>query len=296
MSPYCTPIILPLANLMVKLEHVNPAGSHKSRAARHIIRKAIEDGELKPGGPRRIIEKSGGNFGIGLAHEATKYDIGVDLVVGLSFSAIKRRLCEEYGARLIGVDLLHEGLQPKEVISHFLAKQGNDYFFTDQFSNRENLNAHLQETAPEMVEQIRQHHGRFSGITLVTGAGTGAHLCALEAVLRDAFPDVQIVVPEPENCSFRTGVFGAHSQQGVAVGVFPPFLDIDKVDRFEPVLDQEALEGQRLFAKDCGIYPGPSSGANYFLAKRIARQKPERLVVTMTYDTGEAYLTTATTG
>lgn len=292
----CTPMISPLPNLKVKLEIFNPAGSHKARAARHILRKAIEDGELKPGGPRRIIEKSGGNFGIGLAYEAAKHDIGVDLVVGLSFSSIKRRLCEEYGARLIGIDLLQQGLQPKEIVAHYLNQQGGEYFFTDQFANRENLNAHLRETAPEIAGQIRPDSSHFDGITLVLSAGTGAHVCALESTLGNEFPNLRVVVPEPENCSFREGIFGTHSQQGAAVGVTPPFLDLKKVNQFEPVSDLEAIEGQQQFARDCGIYPGPTSGANYFLAKRIAAREPHQLVVTMIYDAGDAYLTPRTTG
>lgn len=295
MAP-CTPMISPLPNLKVKLEHFNPAGSHKARAARYIIRKAIDDGELKVGGRRRIIEKSGGNFGIGLAYEAAKHNIGVDLVVGLSFSPIKRRLCEEYGVRLIGVDLLRQGLQPKEVIAHYLALQRGDYFFTDQFSNHENLNAHLRETAPELASQIKPDSRQFNGITLVLSAGTGAHIGAIEQTLRGEVSNLRVVVPEPENCSFRNGIFGTHSQQGAAVGVKPPFLDLNKVDQFEPVSDLEALRGQQLLAKDCGIYPGPTSGANYFLARQIATREPDRLIVTMTYDGGQAYLTPRTTG
>lgn len=289
-----TSMISPHANLRVKLEHANPAGSHKARAARRIIHKAIADGELKPGGQRRVIEKSGGNFGIGLAYEAAKYDIGVDLVIGLSFSQVKRRLCEEFGARLIGVDLLQQGVQPKEIIARLLDECGGDYFFTDQFANPENLNAHLCETAPEAVAQIEHEIGRFNGLTIILSAGTGAHASALKTVLQREFTNVQLIIVEPQNCSFRAGVFGAHSQQGAAVGVAPPFLDLGIVDAFEPVLDHEVIEGQRRMARDCGIYPGPTGGANYFLARTVAQQQPDRLIVTMTYDAGEAYLPSIT--
>lgn len=285
-----TPMLRPLPNLRVKLEHLGPAGSHKARAARHVIRKAIADGELTPGGSRRIIEKSGGNFGVGLAFEAAKYEIGVDLVIGLSFSPIKRRLCEEFGAKLIGIDLLQQGVQPKEVIASYLDRHRDEYFYSDQFANRENLNAHLKETAPEIAEQIWDDANKYSGITVVLSAGTGAHAAAIQTILQKEFSDVEMVIVEPENCSFREGVFGSHVQQGAAVGVLPPFLDIAKVHRFARVLDGEASEGQSHLARQCGIYPGPTSGANFMLARRIALQQPERLIITMTYDTGEAYL------
>ncbi|WP_084268445.1 PLP-dependent cysteine synthase family protein [Allorhizobium undicola] len=294
--PRATPMISPRANLRVKLEHMNPAGSHKARAARHILRKAIAEGELKPGGIRRILEKSGGNFGIGLAFEAMKLGIGVDLVIGLSFSPVKRRLCEEFGARLVGVDLLHEGKQPKQVIATLLEEQGSRYFFTDQFANDANFQAHIEETGPEIIAQLDRDADRFDGVTLVVGAGTGAHAAALESVFRPHFKKFELVVIEPENCSFLEGTFGSHGQQGAAVGVRPPFLDLAKVDAFAPITDQQAGEGQRMMARHCGIYPGPTGGANYLVAHDLAIRHPERLVLTMTYDTGEGYLSQTMTG
>lgn len=285
-----TPMLSLGNNLRMKLEHLNPGGSHKTRAARRIILRAIESGDLTPGGPRRILEKSGGNFGVGLAYEAAKYKIGVDLVIGLSFSPVKRALCEEFGARLVGVDLLHEGLQPKEVIAKLLEDSPETYFFTNQFANPANLEAHLMETGPEIVSQIRHDVKDFNGITLVMGAGTGAHAQALVSVLRKNFDDVELVIVQPENCEFEKEEFGDHAQQGAAVGVVPPFLDFSDVTRIESVLDIDASEGQCLLAEHAGIYPGPTGGANYILSSQIAQANPDRLVVTMTYDAGEGYL------
>ncbi|PTE19565.1 pyridoxal-5'-phosphate-dependent protein [Cereibacter changlensis JA139] len=285
-----TPVISPLTNLRIKMEHLNPGGSHKSRAARYIIESAIVAGELRPGGPRRILEKSGGNFGIGLAYEAAKHDIGVDLVIGLSFSPLKRVLCQEYGARLVGLDLLHQGMQPKDVVATLLAADANRYFFTNQFANPGNFEAHLHETGPEIVQQVRADLDRFAGCSLVLGAGTGAHAAALATVLRESCAVVELVLVEPENCSFAEGRFGDHAQKGTAVGVLPPFLDFAHVDRIIPVSDAEAFEGQKRFARETGFYPGPTSGANYHLACQNAATSPERLVISMIYDAGDCYL------
>ncbi len=293
MSSYPTPMIAPLPNLRVKLEHLNPAGSHKARAARRIIRKAVADGELRPGCKRRIIEKSGGNFGIGLAYEANKYDIGVDLVISPLFSPIKRRLCEEFGARLVGSEFMACGMKPREVIDHILQAQKDDYFFTDQFSNQENIKAHLHETAPEIIEQITDDDTRFSGITIVLSAGTGAHAASIQSVMSEAFKDVRTVIIEPENCRFADGIYGCHSQHGAAVGVAPPFLDLAKVNHFEPVGNSDAVKGQRLLAAQAGIYGGPTSGANYISAYRMALKQVDRLFVTIVYDSGESYLSSA---
>jgi cysteine synthase len=284
------PVISPLDNLRIKMEHLNPGGSHKSRAARYIVENAIASGELRPGGPRRILEKSGGNFGIGLAFEAARHDIGVDLVIGLSFSALKRAMCREYGARLVGLDLLHRGMQPNDVIATLLAEEGDGYFFTDQFANPGNFEAHLQETGPELLRQIRADLDRFAGCSLVLGAGTGAHAAALTMVLRDVCADVELVLVEPENCSFAEARFGEHAQKGTAVGVLPPFLDFAQVGRAISVSDAEAFEGQKRFARDTGFYPGPTSGANYHLARQMAAASPERLVISMIYDAGDCYL------
>lgn len=285
-----TPLISPRRNLRVKLEHLGPGGSHKSRAARYIIERAITDGELTPGGSRRIIEKSGGNFGVGLAFEAAKHDIGVDLVIGLSFSPLKKSLCEEFGARLVGVNRLHEGIQPKDVISELLDAQGSEYFFTDQFANSANVQAHLEETGPEILAQIEGDVANFDGVSLVLGVGTGAHAAALGSVLSSCHTNFELVVVEPENCSFENEVFGDHAQQGAAVGVSPPFMDWTAINQVVTVLDREAFYGQRLIARETGFYPGPTSGANYFLASRMADERPERLIITMTYDAGEGYL------
>lgn len=284
-----TPLIR-AGNVYAKLEMFNRAGSHKARAAEAVVRQAIAAGHLQPGGRRRILEKSGGNFGIGLAFEARKFDIGVDLVVGLSFSRVKMALCEEYGARLVGRDMLLAGAQPREVIETLLREQPDDYFYTDQFSNPANLAAHFDGTGPELLAQLLPLGALDRPVMLIVAAGTGASAAGISRRLKAALPDVTVVLNEPQQCCYVEGVFGDHAQKGTAVGMRPPFLDLAMVDHIEKVSDAEAREGQRLFAAATGLYPGPSSGANYFLAQRWADAYPDYLVVTLIYDAGEGYL------
>ncbi|WP_460448090.1 PLP-dependent cysteine synthase family protein [Alsobacter sp. SYSU BS001988] len=288
-----TPTIRARPNLFAKLELFNPGGSHKMRAARRVVARAIQSGDLTPHGPRRIIEKSGGNFGVGLAYEASRHGIGVDLVIGLSFSPLKRALCQEYGARLIGVDLLRQGLQPKEVITKFLAEEPDLYYFTDQFSNPGNIEAHLQETGPELAAQLRPHLDQYKGCILVVAAGTGASASGVSQAMKARIPGLTVVLNQPQGCCYRTGVYSDHAQKGTAVGVAPPFLDLNALDRIETVSDADARLGQRLFAADTGIFPGPSAGGNYVLARRIAERCPDHLVATLIYDAGEGYLDAA---
>jgi cysteine synthase len=290
-----TPLQHTRGNIRTKLELLNPGGSHKTRAARRIIQRAIAAGELTPGGTRRILEKSGGNFGVGLAYEAAKHDIGVDLVIGLSFSPLKRALCEEFGARLVGIDQLKAGLQPKEVINNLLQAHPQRYFFPDQFSNQGNIDAHLLETGPELADQLDQDMQHYQGCVLVLAAGTGASASALAKVIRERFDNVRVVLNEPHSCCYEKAEFGDHVQKGTAVGVAPPFLDLTLMDEIVPVTDAQARAGQRQFALDTGIYPGPSSGGNYFIATQLSTQYPDHLIVTLAYDGGEGYLDSAIT-
>lgn len=290
MANATTPLKQVCKNLFVKLEHLNPTGSHKHRAAKYIIKKAILEGNLTPFGSRRILEKTGGNFGLALAFEAGKEGIGVDLVVGRSFSPLKRSLCEQFGARLVGLELLEEGLQPKEVISKILEKNQNTYFFTDQFSNPENLKAHYEETGTEVVYQIQNKIQINSNIILVKGAGTGASITGISKKLRETFDKVQVILVHPSSCDVKGRKFCDHIMEGTMVGIYPPFLELDLVNEFIPVTNREAIKGQRMFAKETGIFPGLSSGANFYVAFTMAQKFPDSTFITVSYDLGEGYL------
>jgi len=96
-------------NVVVKMEAFNPGGSHKFRAAEYIVNNALKTGRISATKSVRLLEKTGGNFGIGLACAATKYGIGVDLVVGNSFLKSKKALCKAYGTNLVGQTLSGQG-------------------------------------------------------------------------------------------------------------------------------------------------------------------------------------------
>lgn len=287
-EPAPTPLRAARANLLVKMEAFNPGGSHKARPARHIVARAVREGAIRPGGPRRILEKTGGNLGIGLAIAAGRLGIGVDLVIGLGFSPLKRALCAAYGARLVGVDRLRAGLTPKQVIAELLAEQPDLWHFTDQFANPANLVAHEIETGPELVAQLRaQGVDRSRPIVLVKGAGTGASLTGIGRRLRESFREVRIVAVEPEGCDLLAGRFVEHALEGIAVGVVPPFLDVDLVDEVVAVDLARARAGQRAMARDLGFYPGASTGASYAAAVARAEARPDAVVVTLAYDAGD---------
>ncbi|SFU29001.1 Cysteine synthase [Aliiroseovarius crassostreae] len=280
-------------NIIVKMEALQPGGSHKARAARHILQEALTSGQLTPGGPKRILEKSGGNLGVSLAFEAARYDIGVDLVIGLSFSPVKRLLCQRYGARLVGEDALRLGKSPKEVIAQMRAEEPDKWVFTDQFANRANLKAHLEETGPDFSAQIARVLAPGQRLILVKGAGTGASFTGIATSLRANFSTLSTHLVMPEGCDLATDRFVDHPLEGFAVGVVPPFLDLSLVEQTQTISPSEAHFGQSEMAKDIGFFPGMTSGANYAAAKRIARANPDALVATLAYDSGESYLASA---
>jgi cysteine synthase len=277
--------------IYIKLEAFNPGGSHKTRAARHMVEQAVREHGLRQNDSRRLLEKTGGNLGVGLAFAARRYGVSVDLVVGLSFSPVKRAVCEIYGAHLVGQDLLAAGMPPREVIAHFLQTNPGRYIFTDQFNNPANLAAHETETGPELAMQLRELNVLGAGrVIFVTGAGTGASFTGVARTLRKQSEDVECVLVLPSGCDLDRGIFREHALEGTAVGVVPPFLDQSIVSRTMWVCDEEARLGQTLLAREAGFFPGVSSGANYFACLKIAEGSPNTAIVTIAYDAGEAYV------
>lgn len=285
-----TPLIRVDGNILVKLENYNPTGSHKYRAAKFIINKAIADRHLKPGGKKRIIEKSGGNLGVGLAFEAGRLGIGVDLVIGLSFSPLKRSLCQQFGAKLIGLELLQEGLQPKQIISKVLKENGEEYFFTNQFNNVENLRAHYEETGTEILSQLQDEKLEQKEIILVKGAGTGASITGISQRLKENLNKFRVFLVNPSGCDLEKKVFKDHIMEGTMVGVYPPFLNLNSINEVIPVTNEQAIEGQKMFARKTGIFPGVSSGANFYAASVISEKFKDSIILTVAYDWGEGYL------
>ncbi len=278
--------------LLVKLELNNLGGSHKFRAANHIVRCAIERGDIVPG-KTTVIEKTGGNFGFGLLAACYQHNVQVDLAIGLSFSPLKRKLLESFGARLIGKDMLKEGMTPKEVVEHHLARQqqlGRHYYYTDQFNNPDGVEAHRCSTGRELAHQLSEQHvgKRF---LFVGCAGTGASFTGITLALRESGFAVETALVEPAGCDTRNGVFTDHRLEGMSVGVMPPFLDWSLVDAVHAVTLAETLEAQRDFYLRHGVHVGNTSAACFAVDRQLLEHPRHRdkVIVTMAYDSGLWY-------
>jgi cysteine synthase len=278
--------------LVIKLEMNNPGGSHKYRAARHIIELAIESGGIVPG-RTTVIEKTGGNFGFGLLAVCQRYGIQVDLAVGLSYSARKRELLAGLGANLIGQDMLAEGASPAEVVEYFLDSRtrcDKKYFYTDQFSNALGVEAHQMDTGGEFADQIRAV-SKAVNVVFVGCAGTGASFTGVCRGLCDGGFKVEAHLIEPAQCDTRSGQFSDHRFEGIAVGVAPPFLDWGLVHRVHKVTIKEMVDAQRWAYGQLGIYIGNSSAGCLAVARSLHCEidPGDTVVACISYDSGHWY-------
>lgn len=279
------------AGLLVKFECDGAGGSHKGRAARYIVRAAIQTGRIVPG-QTTIIEKTGGNFGLGLLAACHRQNIAVELAIGLGFNRAKKTCLQNAGAKLIGLDMLNAGATPRTVVEWHLdhaASLGKSYFYTDQFSNPGCVTVHEQETGPEIVAQLRQWPS-LDTIVLVACAGTGASLTGIARCLKAAGYRLETTLVEPDGCDGRTGLFVDHALEGMSVGVVPPLLDWNLVDRVATVDLGTMRAAQNRFAAEHGYLVGNTSAACLAVAARIiGTTTGRRKVLTLVYDHGAWY-------
>ena len=247
------------AQVLVKFEAVNVGGSVKTRTALKMIERAEERGELSP--DSIIVEPTSGNQGVGLALVA----------------AVKG-----YAARIIMPDSLAQRM----------AAEDPRVFVPQQFVNRDNLAAHVDGTAAEILADVRAAGIAIDGFC--SGFGTGGTITGIGSELRAVFPEVQIWAAEPEHAALLSGgAIGTHVQMGIGDGILPAIMDTSLIDEIVVVTDEEALACARRLAREEGLFCGISSGTNVAAALRLARKLgPDKAVVTLAPDTGERYFST----
>ena len=276
-----------MAEVCVKFEGLNVGGSIKTRVALRMIEAAEADGTL--GKDSIIVEPTSGNQGIGLALVGAVKGYKVKIIMPDSVSAERRMLIKQYGAELV---LIHDNDNIGECIERCIEKakemkrEDPRVFIPDQFSNPENIAAHLAGTAKELMEQVG---GRIDGFC--SGIGTGGTITGIGQVIKRANPDTLIWAVEPENAAILSGgAIGSHLQMGIGDGLIPPILDQDLIDEVVIVTDDEAIETTRRLAATEGIMCGISSGTNVCAALRMAKQLGAgKRVVTVLPDTAERY-------
>ena len=278
------------AEVLVKYEGVNIGGSVKTRTALNMIEAAEKEGRIKP--DSIIVEPTSGNQGIGLSLVGAVKGYRVIIIMPDSVSRERRLLITQYGAEL---KLVHDKGDIGECIDKCIkiAKQmaadDPNVFLPDQFSNPDNVAAHLKNTGKEILKDA---DGPIDGFC--SGIGTGGTITGIGTVLKGANPNMKIVAAEPENAAILSGGgIGSHIQMGIGDGIIPPILDQTIIDEIVTVSDEDALDTTRRLAKEEGILCGISSGTNVFVALKMAKELGKgKRVVTVLPDTGERYFST----
>jgi cysteine synthase A len=272
-----------MADIFVKLEKFNPAGSIKDRAALGMIEKAESLGLLKEG--YTIVEPTSGNTGIALAMIGRIKGYEVIIVMPDTMSVERRNLIVAYGAKLVLTDG-SKGMKGAINKAKEIADGKPGFFIPQQFVNLANPEKHYATTAEEIIKDVE-------GVDIfVAGVGTGGTITGVGKRLKEIKRDIKIVAVEPEKSPVLSGGEpGPHKIQGIGAGFTPDIYDSGVVDEIMKVSDEEAFEMTKLMAKEEGILVGISTGANVAAAIKIAKRLGKgKTVVTVAPDGGEKYI------
>ncbi|NLC06991.1 MAG: cysteine synthase A [Syntrophomonadaceae bacterium] len=276
------------ADVVVKLESFNPGGSSKDRIALNMIRRAEEQGLLKPGAV--IVEPTSGNTGIGLALVAAVCGYRLILTMPETMSLERRNLLKAYGAEVV-LTPGEAGMTGAIQKAAELVKEIPGAFMPQQFENPANPEIHRRTTAEEIW---RDTDGKVD--LVVAGVGTGGTITGLAQVLKDRKPGLKVVGVEPAASPVLSGgTPGPHLLQGIGAGFIPQVLELPLLDEIVKVSNEDALQTGRRLAREEGLLVGISSGAAAFAALELARREENqgKLIVAILPDTGERYLSTA---
>ena len=275
------------ADVLAKLECMNPAGSAKDRVGLAMILDAEERGLLKPGAT--IIEPTSGNTGIGLASAAAARGYRVTLTMPSSMSAERIALLRAYGAEVILTEGAR-GMAGAIEKANELAASIPGSFVPGQFDNPANPAAHYRTTGPEIWQDT---DGRVD--LFVAGVGTGGTITGVGEYLKERNPGVRIVGVEPADSAVLSGGKpGPHGLMGIGAGFVPGALNTAVYDEIIPVTSEEAYAAARSMAKTEGVLVGITSGAALHAAMLLARRAENagKVIVALLPDTGERYLST----
>jgi len=279
-----------IANIILKLESMEPCSSVKDRIGKSMIVEAELRGDIRAG-ETVLVEPTSGNTGIGLAMVAAAKGYEIILVMPNTMSLERRVMLKALGAKLVltpGEKGIKGTIRKAEEIVAGLGSRG---FMLQQFNNTDNPKVHRETTGPEIWAQTEGKIDIFVG-----GVGTGGTITGSTQFLRTVNPQLKVVAVEPaESPVLSGGAPGPHKIQGIGAGFVPNNCHLDLIDQIIKVNAEKAMQTARALATKEGIFVGISSGAAVAAAIQLGQQEENRdkNIVVIIPSFGERYLSTA---
>ena len=288
------------AQVLAKLEYLNPSGSIKDRIALYMIENAEKRGDLKPG--YRIVEASTGNTGIALSFVAAVKGYPMTVYMPKAVASEERKsMMQSYGAQieLVGTEDLDTALDPSvhggviEIVPRQkcleVERSTRDIWWARQFSNPDNVAAHRETTGQEVLEQTG---GRIDAF--VASIGTGGTLLGVSQAIKPVCPEAQMIAVEPAGAPWiGRGKEAIPFIEGITDGLLFDILDAGVAEEIVWATDEDAVRMARRLAREEGLFCGMSAGANVFAALEIARKLGRgKTIVAILTDSRDRYLTT----
>jgi cysteine synthase B len=261
-----------------KLEGQNPGGSVKDRAALGMINGALKRGDIKPGDT--LVEATSGNTGIALAMIAAMKGLEIKLLMPESATEERVKSMKAYGAEVI-LTPAEKTIEYSRQLAEEMAEE-HGYYQLNQFANPDNYRMHEKTTGPEIW---RDTEGKITHF--VSAMGTTGTIMGVSRYLKSQNPDVKIVGTQPTEGSSIPGI------RRWSPKYLPIIFEAERVDQTVDVSEEEATEMARRMAKEEGIFAGMSSGGALTAALKIAENLDEGVIVCITCDRGDRYLSSA---
>ncbi|MFZ7159074.1 PLP-dependent cysteine synthase family protein [Avibacterium gallinarum] len=270
------------ANVYVKLEEFNPAGSIKSRVANQMIVDAEEKGLIKKG--TRLLEATGGNTGMGLAFISAIKGYNLTLVTPDNFSKEKINTLRYFGANIILSD--HKsGVGSHIKLAKEILENDRGFYHLDQFNNLSNPKAHYLGTGLEIINSLNNPH------IFVAGIGSGGTIGGVGKRLKEYNSNIKIYGVQPEGCDYFSNLTYPQKIEAISVGVESKFFDKAFLSGMISVKFEDVRELIKLLAKTEGIFVGLSSGANILAALKLSTKFDNSInIVTVAPDSGRSYM------
>lgn len=268
----------PEVPIYAKLEKVNPMGSVKDRIALKMIEEAEKEGEIDE--DTVIVEATSGNTGLGLAMVCAVKDYHLHLTMSRGVSVERMRMLTALGAE-IEFTPEEEGTDGAIKRAEELAEEKEEFWKPDQFNNTSNPEAHYENTAEEILDDLDGDLTHF-----VAGMGTTGTLMGISKRLKEHDPEIKIIGVGP------TEDYNIQGLKNMKVDKVPGIYERERLDEIRTIEDEDAFCTARELAINEGIFPGMSSGAAVYISQQVASELDEGKVVTLLPDGGEKYFST----